>query len=354
MATLLLQTMFRVYLFAGLLPKAEGFVESKHRMHQRKVVCRPSTNENQHDEGTLGIIKKFMDVEPPSSSQELKIRPTRRGLSGFSTDEELGFVAILTSADRKRSAHVVVSPVDKVGVQSAEALCMVQLSGGMDLGTAVLPPDLLSQLVADELELERVEIRQRLQLQAVRAVPNDPDKVQLDQSTISAPQSVVTSTPERDSQLEKDVVKFMTSVRNLPGLADCSPDHVFAAMGQHADETGNLNRAGFSAVLDTLRRGLTAPMTSKVKFELVVVIDEADQLVIEVPSAFQALGLALRYGKEVQVSTDIDFDMDTLKIISRFPKFRHFEELQEDARIMDGFIPNMYAKARTLRADDRQ
>ncbi|KAI2499512.1 hypothetical protein MHU86_14978 [Fragilaria crotonensis] len=351
---LLPQTLLRVSLVAGLLSESEGFIANKHQIKQRKGLCRPSSNENQQDESTLGIIKKFMGVEPLSPSPELMIRPTRRGLSGFSTDEELGFVAILTSADRKRSTHVVVSPLDKMEVRSAEALCMVQLSGGMDLGTAVLPPDLLSEIVADELEVEGGEIRQRLQLQAVRAVPNDPDQIQLEQSSASAPQSVVPSTPERDSKLEKDVVKFMSSVRNLPGLSGCTPDQVLAAMRQHSDETGNLNRAGFSAVLDTLRRGLTAPMTSRVKFELVVVIDEAEQLVIEVPSAFQALGLALRYNKEVQVSTDIDFDMDTLKIITRFPKFRHFEELQEDARIMDGFIPNMYSKARTLRADDRQ
>jgi hypothetical protein len=148
------QRLLLVSLTPGLLSASGGFAINQDRPRQRKVVCRSSTDENQQEESTLGIIQKFMGVEPALPPEQLMIRPARRGLSGFSTDDELGFVAILTSADRKKSAHVVVSPVDKQQVQSAEALCMVQLSGGMDLGTAVLPPDLLSQLVADELELD--------------------------------------------------------------------------------------------------------------------------------------------------------------------------------------------------------
>jgi hypothetical protein len=35
---------------------------------------------------------------------------------------------------------------------SAEALTMAQLAGGLDLGTPILPPDLLAQMVTDELE----------------------------------------------------------------------------------------------------------------------------------------------------------------------------------------------------------
>jgi len=316
---------------------------------QRNVACRSSVDENQ-EESTLDVIQKSMGgVSSVSPINDLIIRPTRRGLSGFSTDVELGFVAVLTSGDKK-STHVVVSPVDKTEVRSPEALCMVQLAGGMDLGTGVLPPDLLAQLVADDLELECDEIRLQLRLLQVHAVPNDQTQRVVQAVTT---QPVVASSPERDAKLAEDVVKFLSSVKNLPGLSGCTQDQVLEALKLHASKDGSIDRQGFTAVLDTLRRGLTTILNSNVTFELVVSVDDTEHRIV-VPTAVHALGLAMRYDKEVRVSADIQFEMTALEVLSRFPKFRPIEDLQEDARLADGLIPNMSARRRAPKADDRQ
>lgn len=341
-------------LLAALASPSDGFAPDPSQTTQRNSfqMNLVFANENQNDDEstTLNIIQKSMGVVPPK--QTLTIRPIRRGLSGFSTDEELGFVAILTSVEKQKSIHVVISPHDKVQIQSAEGLCMVQLSGGMDLGTAVLPPDLLAQIVADELELESKDIRQRLQLLEVNALRNDSSRDRTIAEEAMPVVNVVPSTPERDAKLASDVVKFMSSVKNLPGVAGSTENQVLEAMKLHADHNGILDRQAFSSVLDSLRRGLTTTSTSAVKFELVVALDDTVYRVFA-PTAFYALGLAFRYEREVQVSTDIEFEMSSLDVLSRFPKFRPLEELQEDARLMDGFIPSMYSKS-TLRAEDRQ
>jgi hypothetical protein len=313
----------------------------------------------QSQESTLDVIQKCMGISPPAIEPDgLIIRPSRPGLSGFAVDEELGFVAILTSSDpsKKQSTHVVVSPLDRTEVRSAEALCMVQMSGGMDLGTAILPPDCLAQLVVDELEDEEVtvnEIRAQVSLMEVRAVSN-PDRGTPESSADSkGVSSRPASTAERDTKLLSDVPKFMTSIQNLPGLAGCcTEDKVLEALKLHAKDDGTLDREGFTAILDCLRRQTSASREkSKVQFELVVSLDDQTLRVIA-PTAFQALGLAMRYDKKLQVDLD-EYDMDSLEILSRFPKFRPIEELEEDARLMDRFIPSMFAKTTPPKADDR-
>jgi hypothetical protein len=312
----------------------------------------------QSQESTLDVIQKCMGISSSAIEPDgLIIRPSRPGLSGFSVDEELGFVAILTASDpsKKQSTHVVVSPLDRTEVRSAEALCMVQMSGGMDLGTAILPPDCLAQLVVDELEDEVSvnEIRAQVSLMEVHAVSN-PDR---EQPQSSADSEGVSSRPasnaERDAKLLSDVPKFMTSIQNLPGLAGCcTEDKVLEALKLHAKEDGTVDREGFTAILDCLRRQTsTSREKSKVQFELVVSLDEKTLRIIA-PSAVQALGLAMRYDKKLQVDLD-EYDMDALEILSRFPKFRPIEELEEDARLMEGFIPSMFAKATPPKADDR-
>lgn len=330
------------------LPTIAGLSSGDDDMESDEAPVAPS------QESTLDVIQKCMGLS--AEPEGLIIRPTTPGLSGFAVDGELGFVAILTSSDpsKKRSTPVVVSPLDTQEVRSAEALCMVQMSGGMDLGTAILPPDCLAQLVADELEGELTvgEIRSKLTLLEVHAVSNPDASTNSPKETERPVQPATTA--ERDAKLADDVPKFMVSIQNLPGLAGCcTEEQVLEALKLHAKPDGSVDREGFTAILDSLRRPDSAFLEqSKVRFELVVSLDGYNDLRVVVPTAVQALGLAMRYDKKLQVDLE-EYEMDSLEILSQFPKFRPIEELEEDARLMDGFIPTMFAKATPPKADDR-
>ena len=93
-----------------------------------------------------------------SSSEEEATAPAaapppaavRAGLAGFSVDAARGFVAVLVGADGTRATTALVSPRDRDRVESLEALCLVQLAGGIDIGGALFPPNALLRAVRDE------------------------------------------------------------------------------------------------------------------------------------------------------------------------------------------------------------
>mmetsp|Transcript_1695 Transcript_1695/g.1898 ORF Transcript_1695/g.1898 Transcript_1695/m.1898 type:complete len:141 (-) Transcript_1695:105-527(-) len=130
-------------------------------------------------------------------------------------------------------------------------------------------------------------------------------------------------------------------------------------MQVHTNAEGMLDRVAFSEVLDTLRRHESVGGSSgdgNWKFRLTASIDkEGDDcpstLIDFSATAFESIGLALRYKVKVAVSDDcwreegsgLTFD-GVNQVVERFPYFRPVQELKEDAKIMDGLIPSMFFK----------
>mmetsp|Transcript_14126 Transcript_14126/g.20700 ORF Transcript_14126/g.20700 Transcript_14126/m.20700 type:complete len:403 (-) Transcript_14126:35-1243(-) len=341
---------------------------------------RSSTNDN------LDWLKNAMgdgddddDGDKPPLMEIVAKEEYPEGLAGFSVDKELGFCAFLTTKNQY-FAPVVVAPSDTQAIEAPESLLMVQLAGGMDLGTALLPPDTLARLVADELSANRDDdddddereelsigyLRPRLKLQKVLVVPN------LDFSendTPSRPSSSVgndgetdgsaTTSEDRKSAIDDQAPKVFTAVQRLPGLAKVTVDQVTRSLQRHADPTGKVDREAFSLVLDTLRREVSNTLTrkpDKVKFQLLVedvLVESQTVIIVPVVNTVEALGLSMRYNVPIEISPVCIKRMspvDTLK--TRFPLFRPIRELQEDARVMDGFIPSMYARAKGAPKND--
>jgi len=343
-------------LIFGLFHLSDGFQIRALGTVRNCAHHKPSASVNKNDsdvpaESTLDVIKKCMGQSVPSQTTDsplfLQMRP---GISGFAVDPELGFVAVLTKGGKTTS--VVVSTEDTLEVRSAEGLCLVQLAGGMDLGTGILPPDALAQLVADELEVSKEDIRPKLRLLEVRAVLND--MLSSGSSSRDVVSEVPPSTPERDFKLEGNVVKLLESVKKLPGLGRCTKDQVMDAMKAHADADGAIDRMSFMDILHTLRlKNISSEDASRIRFEMVISLDDEKKESVAARSSLLALGLAMRYGIEVEVSDEC-LEYDALDIASKFPKFRPMQELEEDAKLMEGFIPSMYSKvAGSLKADDR-
>mmetsp|Transcript_1694 Transcript_1694/g.1896 ORF Transcript_1694/g.1896 Transcript_1694/m.1896 type:complete len:141 (-) Transcript_1694:105-527(-) len=139
-------------------------------------------------------------------------------------------------------------------------------------------------------------------------------------------------------------------------------------MQVHTNAEGMLDRVAFSEVLDTLRRHESVGGSSgdgNWKFRLTASIDkEGDDcpstLIDFSATAFESIGLALRYKVKVAVSDDcwreegsgLTFD-GVNQVVERFPYFRPVQELKEDAKIMDGLIPSMFFKEKPLENENK-
>lgn len=274
------------------------------------------------------------------------------GIAGFSIDPDVGFVAILANND-KRWTPVLISTVDKDRVKSPEALTCVQLAGGLDLGTAVFPPDQLAKLVAEGDNDKVQHLRRRVSLSKVLAVPSiefsegDDDNNGLTDVTNNSTQ--LSSTPERDQMIKYGQNKVFKAIQSLPGLNDVTLDQVFAAMQMHANDEGNVDREAFSNILEYLRNppSLSSSSLSKVKFELLVNIlndDGVKQKTVFTDDAMVALGLSMRYKVKVDTSDDCQLEEESA-LLERFPVFQSKYELYEEAKLIEGFIPNTFNKA---------
>ena len=300
-----------------------------------------------------------------------KVPTLSNGLAGFSLDPDVGFVAILSSATKFVAA--IVSPQDQGNdrLTSPEALTMVQLAGGLDLGTAILPPDALLQMVLISEEEDEEEEEEELDeegeeqenatiplvtLTGVRVVPNgDVDS----QETIGKKDKILSQQEntmnsifdeERDEAIQKGILQVCKAVQTLPGLEQVTLEQVEVAMNLHANEQGVVDRQAFSGILDFLRRNLntSANVKNKVKFVLDVNVVRRDcikPMSIETSDTFRALGLAMRHKMNVVVDPEC-LEKEASEILNLYPGFRPMEELLEDAKIMDGFIPSMYEKAK--------
>jgi len=295
------------------------------------------------------------------------------GISGFSVDPELGFVSILVTNSNNENDDkqqnwipVVISPVDTDRPKSTEALTCVQLAGGLDLGTAILPPNSLAKLVADNNNEEQgitststssVKSKARLSLTKVTALPNPDATISIEEET----EEIVPTTPERDQAILDALPKVEKAVKTLPGLEQSTTDTVLKAMQRFADEKGAVDRTAFTSILGTVREANSpSSLLASPIFRLEVSIIDGDgisQATIDTTNAMIALGLAMRYKVVVGVD-DIDghqqggIGLDAL--LERFSEFRPIQELSEDSKVIDGFIPSMFEKAKKIDNDMKE
>lgn len=344
----------------------------------------PSEGDSNDDTEDPTWIQEAMGVAPENPVVP-PLSTMRNGIAGFSVDSELGFVCILhyqkegdendeeasiDNESKQQFVYAVVSPSDRITVQSAEALCLVQLAGGLDLGSAVFPPDTLANLVARELdenddgnsigtEAFVEDLRLRVRLLAITAIQGSNDPKQSDTTTPFTPPP---SSPQRDAKIAQSSPTLTSAVQSLPGLHDISPDLVTSAMRLHADSDGAIDRYAFSEVLNTLRQSKSSKCEGQtVKFLLTAQLAKADgslTLVDFYAPAFETVGLALRYDVQVAVSEscvrESGAELDGMVgVFERFPVFRPLQELEEDAKIMDGFIPSMFFEETTPENDDK-
>ncbi|VEU41252.1 unnamed protein product [Pseudo-nitzschia multistriata] len=369
------------------LNSAAGFTSSAIRTSTNRVSSPlapfpPSANKQERQTPLIrcnekpGWLDDAMDGIPSGDFDEESYRnriDLRGGIAGFSVDPELGFVCILVAggedSNQQHNKHwmpVVVSPVDTDRPKSAEALTCVQLAGGLDLGTAILPPDSLARLVAEhDAEEQSGEgtardkgAPKRLSLTKITAAPN-PDASENAKAGIEEEaQELVATSPEREKAISDALPKVETAVKTLPGLQETTTESVREAMQRFADEKGAVDRDAFSSILDSLR-SLNTPAISLAPplFRLDVSVIDGNgisQVTVDTTNSMIALGLAMRYKVTVDMEEKYRHPRGGKgvdELLERFPVFRPIQELNEDSRIVDGFIPSMFEKARSIDND---
>ena len=330
---------------------------------KRKRSCTHTSTRRDEKPGWLDDAMEGIPSEGDFDAETYKKGiDLQSGIAGFSVDPELGFVSILaTNAnDEQHWIPTVISPVDKDRPKSAEALTCVQLAGGLDLGTAILPPNTLAKLVADhnsdedDSNVDSSSSPPRLSLTKVTALPNpnaatEDAKLRIEEEA----QEIVATTPERDQAILEAVPKVEKAVKTLAGLEQSTIEDVTKAVQRFADPKGVVDRTAFSSILEALREA-NSPSTNLASplFRLEVsIIGGAgiSQVSIDTTDPMVALGLAMRYKVIVDIEEiDQHAQGGTGKdaLLERFPEFRPIQELSEDSKIIDGFIPSMFEKAK--------
>lgn len=310
------------------------------------------------------------------------------GLAGFAVEPELGFVSILTGdfARSEKFTYAVMSPTDIDNVSSAEALCLVQLAGGLDLGAAVFPPETLARIVSEYLEsddedemmpFENVEdLRSRVTLVGVTVEKNENYSIKKEQpldiydrqNALKEGTPAIPSTATRSRAINVSAPKILSAVKNLPGLGQVSMIDIIKALNLHADSDGNLDRNAFSQFLGTLRLGLNRArfQDQRVKFQITVSISSDSNISSNISGLkllnldnvppFQAVALSLRYNVHISVPDHcFDFNESATKsnIFERFPAFKPIQELKQDAQGISGSIATMFFKQSSPKNDDK-
>jgi hypothetical protein len=378
------------------------------------------TNDNSDDsaESDLAWFRKMKMSQEEFFAKESEFSlPLDSGIAGFAIDQELGFVCVLvdeydedeeaeiyeddydeigksqhnkkmherSSTKNRKFTYAVVSPTDTKKLSSAEALCLIQLAGDLDLGSAVFPPETFARLVATELEnddgddddddykeINVEELRSKITLVGVKALKNEkysPKEMAVDHKNEAGNkgEKSMQSSPERNAKIEEGSPKMLPAIQSLPGLAEVTTEEIISAMQIHADAHGKLDRNGFSELLGTLRGGNASHRMEeqKVKFRITAIVEGSDPSspsrfvdVDHVP-AFQAVALAMRYKVAVNVSKGcFDNEVEDCSysygdVLKRFPVFKPAQELVKDAKIMDGFISTMFYKKKPPKNDDK-
>ena len=316
-----------------------------------------------------------------------KVPKFESGLAGFAVDPELGFVSILLGEEARpdKFTFAIMSPTDINNVSSAEALCLVQLAGGLDLGAAVFPPEALARIVSEALEesdedsemlpFDNVEaLRSRVSLLGVTAKKNEnysPNKLQESKKSkeyeLSNQNAVAVSSAAREKAIQVSAPKILSAVKNLPGLGKVTIFDILEVLKLHSDYQGNLNREEFSQVLGTLRYRLSRTMINdqRVKFQITVSISSNSSTSKDTPGlklmniddvpAFLAVALSLRYKVKISISNDClsQEDHDQNNVMDRFPAFKPIQELEKDAQSISGSIASMFFKQSASDNDDK-
>ena len=376
-------------------------------------------NDSDENDDNASWMKNAMNLDPKdmeqqeqmeASSSKTKTTPLRSGIAGFTVDPKLGFVCIFAPDDNPKDqyTYAIVSPTDADKLSSPEALSLVQLSGGLDLGAAVFPPESLAKIVGNEMILNQVdnaddadadaddsergieeiveELRSKVTLLGVTALPNEryspPSSTDDSSTSMDNERKQIESTPERNAQIEEASPKVLPAIQNLPGLTTVTLEQISQAMQIHADAKGDLGRDDFSELLDTLRTGRNGGIgdgrnrieDQRIKMSITASVELSDDndgenslRLVEVDHVpvFQAVALALRYKVTVSVSDNcfkLDNDNDEsenakygefVSVLERFPEFKPVQELAEDARVMDGFLSTMFFKKAAPENDDK-
>ena len=168
------------------------------------------------------------------------------------------------------------------------------------MGTAIFPPDSLSDLIMEELQDDETDDDDGLMLQSLQyKVLGTLQVTHKDKTTISTTTTTNTDTDnnktfqetqeeatsssddasvssleedtmsddidddignddcrsEREEKIQQNAQKMLTVIQNLPGLMDITREHFYQAMNKVADQDGNITtRQTFSEMLDMLRQ----------------------------------------------------------------------------------------------------
>jgi len=348
-------------------------VKGQHSFTRRLATA--SEDDQDDSSSNQSWLKKAMNNDT-SENLQLQSSPSfSNGIAGFAVDPKLGFVAVLAEKYRQtdesvtqRAVYAVVAPSDTVRVSSPEALCMVQLSGGLDLGAGVFPPNALalaaveetvSNASADEKQALAEKLRSRLTLRRVDVVLNEDyinDLSDNEKDSVTSPSAI------RRKKIDETSEKLMNAVKNVPDLADSTINNVIHAMNIHADSDGEIKKDEFIKILETLRKMKNNVKPSKIKFVLSMSeLQENGFREIQVSSPiFEALALSMRYKIDIRISEDClssfsvaNESLDSNNVLKRFPEYRPIEDLRDEARVMDGFIPTQFFKQKNLDNDEK-
>ena len=181
----------------------------------------------------------------------------------------------------------------------------------------------------------------------------------------------------RDSNILLNAPAVFSAVQSMPdhalsALSGVDLDDIISAMGTHANGNGKLtNPKSFRDLLDTLRDDErsggrnNSKVRSSFRLTASVPIDGDDEwrdtITVEIKDAFVAIAISIRYGVTVEASTGFLDGVTTVTIKEEgreneyldasnldlfFPAFRPLKQLYEDAKVMDGFVPGMFLRAK--------
>lgn len=331
-------------------------------------------------EGGTGWIKNAMGDDGATTESEEKsqaataplLKSLDEGLAGFAVDPELGFVAIVASSSNsgdepQRWTYSVVSPKDTDELSSAEALTLVQLAGGIDVGAAVLPPDVLLRIVRDEVDDDDDGYDNddpsdtSVRLLKCEAVPPSESQSSSGGGSKTIEVTTIESSPEREAKIASDAPRLRDVILKLPGLGEATEESVQNAMLVRAASDGSIGREEFENILGDLRlgtRGRVGGDLAGAEFALSVGVSdrkgEKEPRVVEIraPSTFQAVGLSMRYERTIEIREgDNKFGgVGTKELLERFPAFRPMVEFRHDVEDVDGMLPGMFFKENAPRA----
>ena len=299
------------------------------------------------------------------SSQQQQMSSLRLlpGLAGFAATDD-GFVGILSSQQNQQQECNNIVPLmitindSTERVSSPEALCLLQLAAGLDLGTAIFPPNALTQIILDDFMADDdddedstvmsegdYKICGTIHMQLIDASNNyDNDcSTSLNDSTTKSPdETVITEqqqdTPERQEAIQQNANKMLPVLKNLPGCTDVTYEQICEGLHMVADSQGTIStRQNFSELLNYLRRGgnITQQQQQLVQCQIPIQMLSDDTIRhITLPSPFLALALSMRYKYPIQLHEDLlqQMGLHDSDLMKQYPTFRSIQDIRQESQ----------------------